>query len=93
MPTTTATFQSREHDNDTSPVEFAMDLVMCHQRRTDSAATVPQCGDSTWSEMQFVSGSPLVTEESRTNVRETDKIWEADTLPDETTQRRKKRGE
>ena len=67
-----------------------MDLVRYQQRPTDSASTVPQCGDSTRSEMQFVSGSQPVTEQSRTNVRETDKIREEDTIPDETTQRRKK---
>ena len=93
MPATTATFRSRERDNDTSPVEFSMDLVRYQQRSTDAASTVQQCGDSTRSEMQLVSGSHLVTDESRTNVRETDRIWEADTIPDETTQRRKKRGE
>ena len=62
-----------------------MDLVRFHQRPPDSASTVPQCGDSTWSEMEFVSRPLLVTEESRTNMRETDKIWEADAIPDEIT--------
>ena len=62
-----------------------MKLVRCHQRPTDSASTVPQCGDSTRSEMQFVSESQLMTEESQTNMRETDMIREADTIPDEIT--------